>query len=44
MPTPLPSPLTSLSPPSTGERLTRCTAPSVLSSSRPVPSPLLPSS
>nr|GEZ04410.1 hypothetical protein [Tanacetum cinerariifolium] len=35
MPTPSPSPLTSLSPPSIGERLARCTAPSTL------PSPLL---
>nr|GEV54571.1 hypothetical protein [Tanacetum cinerariifolium] len=38
MPTPSPSPLTSLSPPSTGERLARCTAPTEL------PSPLLPPS
>nr|GEW28204.1 reverse transcriptase domain-containing protein [Tanacetum cinerariifolium] len=38
MPTPSPSPLTSLSPPSAGERLARCTAPAVL------PSPLLPPS
>nr|GFB76757.1 hypothetical protein [Tanacetum cinerariifolium] len=38
MPTPSPSPLTSLSPPSAGERLTRCMAPAVLS----LP-PLLPS-
>nr|GFA99983.1 reverse transcriptase domain-containing protein [Tanacetum cinerariifolium] len=36
MPTPPPSPLTSLSPPSAGERLARCMAPAVL------PSPLLP--
>nr|GEV70637.1 hypothetical protein [Tanacetum cinerariifolium] len=36
MPTPSPSPLTSLSPPSVGERLARCTAPAVL------PSPSLP--
>nr|GFA38894.1 hypothetical protein [Tanacetum cinerariifolium] len=36
MPTPTPSPLTSLSPPSVGERLARCTAPAAL------PSPLLP--
>nr|GEX31812.1 reverse transcriptase domain-containing protein [Tanacetum cinerariifolium] len=36
MPTPSPSPLTSLSPPSTGERLARCTAPAAL------PSPPLP--
>nr|GEV59370.1 hypothetical protein [Tanacetum cinerariifolium] len=32
MPTPSPSPLTSLSPPSAGERLARCTAPAVLQS------------
>nr|GFC86985.1 hypothetical protein [Tanacetum cinerariifolium] len=38
MPTPPPSPLTSLSPPSTGERLARCMAPSAL------PSPPLPPS
>nr|GEW22837.1 putative reverse transcriptase domain-containing protein [Tanacetum cinerariifolium] len=37
-PTPSPSPLTSLSPPSTGERLARCTAPATL------PSPPLPPS
>nr|GEX09421.1 hypothetical protein [Tanacetum cinerariifolium] len=36
MPTPSPSPLTSLSPPSVGERLARCTAPAAL------PSPPLP--
>nr|GEX14691.1 hypothetical protein [Tanacetum cinerariifolium] len=36
MPTPSPSPLTSLSPPSAGERLARCTAPAEL------PSPPLP--
>nr|GFC16171.1 hypothetical protein [Tanacetum cinerariifolium] len=36
MPTPSPSPLTSLSPPSAGERLARCTAPAAL------PSPSLP--
>nr|GFB12050.1 hypothetical protein [Tanacetum cinerariifolium] len=36
MPTPPPSPLTLLSPPSAGERLARCMAPAVL------PSPLLP--
>ncbi|GKA57768.1 hypothetical protein Tco_0756956, partial [Tanacetum coccineum] len=41
MPTPPPSPLTSLSPPSAGERLARCTAPSAHSSPPPVPSPLL---
>nr|GEZ09058.1 hypothetical protein [Tanacetum cinerariifolium] len=44
MPTPLPSPLTSLSPPSAGERLARCTAASACPSPPPVPSPLLPSS
>nr|GEU73169.1 reverse transcriptase domain-containing protein [Tanacetum cinerariifolium] len=44
MPTPPPSPLASLSPPSAGERLARCTAPSVCPSPPPVPSPLLPSS
>ncbi|GJR52127.1 hypothetical protein Tco_1402648 [Tanacetum coccineum] len=44
MPTPPPSPLISLSPPSTGERLARCTTLSVHSSPPPVPSPLLPSS
>nr|GEW73930.1 hypothetical protein [Tanacetum cinerariifolium] len=44
MPTPPPSPLTSLSPPSAGELLARCTAPSVCPSPPPVPSPLLPSS
>nr|GEV78051.1 reverse transcriptase domain-containing protein [Tanacetum cinerariifolium] len=38
MPTPSPSPLTSLSPPSAGERLAICTAPAAL------PSPLLPPS
>nr|GFC58515.1 hypothetical protein [Tanacetum cinerariifolium] len=38
MPTPPPSPLISLSPPSTGERLARCMAPTTL------PSPLLPPS
>nr|GEV86120.1 reverse transcriptase domain-containing protein [Tanacetum cinerariifolium] len=38
MPTPSPSPLTSLSPPSVGERLARCTAPTTL------PSPPLPPS
>ncbi|GJX37785.1 hypothetical protein Tco_0251088 [Tanacetum coccineum] len=32
MPTPLPSPLTSLSPPSARERLAKCTAPSAYSS------------
>nr|GEV24130.1 hypothetical protein [Tanacetum cinerariifolium] len=44
MPTLPPSPLTSLSPPSAGEHLARCTAPSAHSSLQPVPSPLLPSS
>ncbi|GJW70980.1 hypothetical protein Tco_0127897 [Tanacetum coccineum] len=42
MPTPPPSPLTSLSPPSVGECLARCTALSAHSSPPPVPSPLLP--
>ncbi|GJT66529.1 hypothetical protein Tco_1018009 [Tanacetum coccineum] len=40
--TPPPSPLTSLSPPSAGECLARCTAPSTHSSPPPVPSALLP--
>ncbi|GJT85228.1 reverse transcriptase domain-containing protein [Tanacetum coccineum] len=44
MPTPPPSPLTSLSTPSAGERLARCTDPSTHSSPPHVPSPLLPSS
>nr|GEY56658.1 hypothetical protein [Tanacetum cinerariifolium] len=44
MPTPSPSPLTSLSPPFAGERLARCTAPAACTSTPPVPSPLLPSS
>ncbi|GJZ36259.1 hypothetical protein Tco_0582076, partial [Tanacetum coccineum] len=44
MPTPPSSPLISLSPPSAGERLARCTAPSVYSSPPPMSSPLLPSS
>nr|GFB28954.1 hypothetical protein [Tanacetum cinerariifolium] len=44
MPTLPPSPLTSLSPPSAGERLTRYTAPSACPPPPPVPSPLLPSS
>nr|GEV72152.1 hypothetical protein [Tanacetum cinerariifolium] len=44
MPTPPPSPLTSLSPPSARERLARCTASYAHSSPPPVPSPLLPSS
>ncbi|GKA86540.1 reverse transcriptase domain-containing protein [Tanacetum coccineum] len=44
MTTPSPSPPISLSPPSAGERLARCTAPPAHSSSPPVPSPLPPSS
>nr|GEW16506.1 putative reverse transcriptase domain-containing protein [Tanacetum cinerariifolium] len=44
MPTPPPSPLTSLSPPSVGERLARCTTPSAHSSPPHVSLPLLPSS
>ncbi|GKF34761.1 hypothetical protein Tco_0107961, partial [Tanacetum coccineum] len=44
MSTPSPSPLISLSPPSAGERLARCTAPPAHSSPLPVSSPLLPSS
>nr|GEV81524.1 hypothetical protein [Tanacetum cinerariifolium] len=44
MPTPPPSPLTSLSPPSTRERLARCVAPFSCPSPPPMPSPLLPSS
>ncbi|GJR10720.1 hypothetical protein Tco_0793372 [Tanacetum coccineum] len=44
MTTPSPSPPISLSPPSAGERLARCTAPPAHSSPPPVPSPLLPSS
>nr|GEY90277.1 hypothetical protein [Tanacetum cinerariifolium] len=44
MPTPPPSSLTSLSPPSVGERLARCTTPSTCPSPPTVPSPLLPSS
>nr|GEV24042.1 reverse transcriptase domain-containing protein [Tanacetum cinerariifolium] len=44
MPTPPLSPLASLLPPSAGERLARCTAPSACPSPPPVPSPLLPSS
>nr|GEU47435.1 retrovirus-related Pol polyprotein from transposon TNT 1-94 [Tanacetum cinerariifolium] len=43
MPTLSPSSLTSLSPPSAGERLTRCTVPAACPSPPPVPSPLLPS-
>nr|GEU34348.1 putative reverse transcriptase domain-containing protein [Tanacetum cinerariifolium] len=39
MPIPSPSPLTSLSPPSAGEHLARCTAPAALSSP-PLPPPL----
>ncbi|GJU53046.1 putative reverse transcriptase domain-containing protein [Tanacetum coccineum] len=44
MTTPSPSPPISLSPPSAGERLARCTALPAHSSPPPVPSPLLPSS
>ncbi|GKC53534.1 hypothetical protein Tco_1076279, partial [Tanacetum coccineum] len=44
MPTPPPSPPISLSPPTAGERLARCTAPSAHSSPPPMSSPLLPSS
>ncbi|GKD21825.1 hypothetical protein Tco_1223528 [Tanacetum coccineum] len=44
MPTPPPSPLISLSPPSAGERLAKCTASSAHSSPPPMPSPLLLSS
>ncbi|GJT62642.1 ribonuclease H-like domain-containing protein [Tanacetum coccineum] len=44
MTTPSPSPPISLSPPSAGERLARCTTPSAHSSPPPVPSLLLPSS
>ncbi|GKB35147.1 hypothetical protein Tco_0880089 [Tanacetum coccineum] len=44
MTTPSPSPPISLSPPFTGERLARCTAPSAHSSPPPVLSPLLPPS
>ncbi|GKE39787.1 hypothetical protein Tco_1463192 [Tanacetum coccineum] len=44
MSTPSPSPPISLSPPSSGGRLARCTAPSARSSPPPVLSPLLPSS
>nr|GEX96660.1 hypothetical protein [Tanacetum cinerariifolium] len=43
MPTPSPSPLTLLSPPSAGERLARCTTPTACPSPPHVPSPLLPS-
>ncbi|GKC96384.1 hypothetical protein Tco_1161826, partial [Tanacetum coccineum] len=42
MTTPSPSPPISLSPPSAGERLARCTAPPAHSSPPPVPSSLLP--
>ncbi|GKE60177.1 hypothetical protein Tco_1510544, partial [Tanacetum coccineum] len=42
MTTPSPSPHISLSPPSAGERLARCTAPPAHSSPPPMPSPLLP--
>ncbi|GJY83048.1 hypothetical protein Tco_0496424 [Tanacetum coccineum] len=44
MTTPSPSPPISLSPPSTGEHLARCTAPPTHLSPPPMPSPLLPSS
>nr|GEV72637.1 reverse transcriptase domain-containing protein [Tanacetum cinerariifolium] len=44
MPTRSPSPLTSLSPPSAGERLARCTTPAACPSPPPVPLPLQPSS
>ncbi|GJQ98384.1 hypothetical protein Tco_0009523, partial [Tanacetum coccineum] len=44
MTTPSPSPPISLSPPSAGERLARCTAPPTHSSPPHVPSPLLPPS
>ncbi|GJY37323.1 hypothetical protein Tco_0422701 [Tanacetum coccineum] len=44
MTTPSPSPPISPSPPSAGERLTRCIAPLAHSSPLPMPSPLLPSS
>ncbi|GKF94557.1 hypothetical protein Tco_0284257, partial [Tanacetum coccineum] len=43
MTSPSPSPPISLSPPSVGERLARCTAPPAHLSPPPVPSPLLPS-
>nr|GEU67609.1 putative reverse transcriptase domain-containing protein [Tanacetum cinerariifolium] len=43
MPTPPPSPLASLSPPSPGKRLARCTTPFACPSPPPIPSPLLPS-
>nr|GEU37148.1 hypothetical protein [Tanacetum cinerariifolium] len=41
MPTPLPSPLASLSPPSAEERLARCTAPFACPSPPPIPTQLL---
>nr|GFB86394.1 hypothetical protein [Tanacetum cinerariifolium]GFB87541.1 hypothetical protein [Tanacetum cinerariifolium] len=44
MPTPPPSPLALLSPPSAGERLARCMASSACPSPLSIPSPLLPSS
>ncbi|GKD70866.1 hypothetical protein Tco_1324956 [Tanacetum coccineum] len=44
MTTPSPSPPISLSPPSIGERFSRCMAPPAHSSPPPVPSPLLPPS
>ncbi|GJR34357.1 hypothetical protein Tco_1210041 [Tanacetum coccineum] len=44
MTTPSPSPPISLSPPSVGERLARCTAPPAHLSPPPMPSPLLPPS
>nr|GEX52438.1 hypothetical protein [Tanacetum cinerariifolium] len=44
MPTPSTSPLTLLSPPTTGEHMARCTAPAACLSPPPVPSSLLPSS
>ncbi|GJY86622.1 hypothetical protein Tco_0500648 [Tanacetum coccineum] len=44
MTTPSPSPPISLSPPSVGERLSRCTTPPAHSSPPPMTSPLLPSS
>ncbi|GKB85576.1 hypothetical protein Tco_0957848, partial [Tanacetum coccineum] len=44
MTTPSPTPPISLSPPSAGERLARCTAPPAHLSPLPMPSPLLPSS
>ncbi|GKE07784.1 hypothetical protein Tco_1411335 [Tanacetum coccineum] len=44
MPTPPSLQLISLSPPSAGERIARCTTPSTHSPPPPMPSPLLPSS